>query len=478
MKNYILIILIVAYITIMFNEQILIRSKKILGDTSFTDKNIYLGQTIDLQNNQISIDYFRGIFLAFQSVNRKGGIKGYKINIVLLNDKYNVQTALNNAKVLVDYYNVLALFGTFGTEINRNIVEEVVLTKDVPLIGPNSNDAVFRENFVKNIIFTMGSIRDEINLIFNHMISKKIKNIGIIYQDTLIGNTAMNTLIQYVLSKKNFPINIKSISGYPKNMEFTYTIFEKLYGIQDPYLTNYNDPNTQKKIKELEAIILFAVDKQIPVILGTLKKINPNVYIYYNTYGGTDQDNYKFIENQESNIYQTNLIEDISKYPLLNEIFNNEKIFFNQTSFEITKGNKTELSKVYEKIDQSTSMMYLGFYTGLLIIEVLKSFDDLKDISRNDFIDRFYKIEKFNIYGLEIGPFVLNKNNVGIDYVSLNKIVDNKLVVIKEKDYHISLASKRKLVEQEDLITKQENLITKQENLITKQENLITKQEK
>ncbi len=456
MKKFILIILVVTAISLYVLD---IVGKLSLGNKDSTQKNIYFGQTLDLEYNLVSMQYFKGIELAYQYINRRGGVNGYKINVVLLNDKYERDLAVKNANLLVDYYNVLALVGTFGTQANLAIIDEVVNKKRVPLIGPCTGSVLLRSSFNKNIIFTLGSVQSEFDLMIENILSNKITNIGIIYQNDDYGISFLNSFINNILSKK-LPLNVLNIASYEKNSQFLYDTFQKLFSIKKPYLVNYNGPDNTY-VKEMQAVVLFCVDLQIATILGTIKRMNPNMYIYYNTFVGDNKSNYKIVKDDTANIYQTMLTYDLkSDYPTLYKMLIEEVDFYNKS----IDNYNVVLSKI-KKIDDLSNMIYYGFYTGLLVIEVLKKFKSLDNISREDFINKFYEVKDFDIFGLKIGPFIINKNNQGINFASINKIVKDELVMIKEIDYN-----KKNFYSEENNIIKQENNIVKQENNIIKQE--------
>jgi len=65
-----------------------------------------------------------------------------------------------------------------------------------------------------------------------------------------------------------------------------------------------------------------------------------------------------------------------------------------------------------------------------LIVEVLKNIPNLSKITRKEFIDMFYKIQNFNLYGLKIGPYINGKKNIGITYSCLTTFKNNELVII------------------------------------------------
>ncbi len=376
MKVYVILILVIFLITFSIKQNLSIQSS---GDTNNKLKNLYFGQTIDLEYNSIAKLYFKGFQLAFQSVNRKGGIDGYIINIVLLNDQYNKQLAIKNATLLVDYYNVLALIGLFGTTTIIGVVESIINKKNIALIAPFSGSSLLRTTFNKNIILTNGSLTEEFDLLFKVFKQKNIKNISVIYQNDDYGYSYLDSLTNYIISKKE-EINILNIASYERNSIFLYDTYKKIFQINKPYLETYTD----KIINTVQAIIIFCTELQISSIIGTLKKINPTVFIYYNFFVGDSVSNYKIIENNASNIYQSLASYNIQvKYPAL----------YNKLIEEVNYYNKfvglDEITDI-NKIDNFTNTLYQGFYSGLLILEVLKNFDSLDTITRQSFIDKFY----------------------------------------------------------------------------------------
>ena len=78
-----------------------------------------------------------GARLYLDSVNAKGGINGQKIELISLDDKFDPKLAAENARILIEERNVVALFLTRGTPHNEAIIP--VLEKfGVPLVGPST----------------------------------------------------------------------------------------------------------------------------------------------------------------------------------------------------------------------------------------------------------------------------------------------------------------------------------------------------
>jgi hypothetical protein len=422
-KNYkvyihvFIIIFILALFTFIFVKKILIAD--LYHPIDKEHKVIYFGQTLDLENNEISIDYSKGFQLAFQSINRIGGINDYKLKIILYNDKYESSIALTNGKLLIDYYNVLALIGTFGTPTTIEILNECIKNRPIPLIGPYSSSPLIRKMFNKYLILLLGSAILEIEMIAQHMIKNNITYISVIYQNDSYGIATYVALNKYILNK-NLNINIISTGKYERNSIHLDDTYKSLFNVTDPY--NYEEYKNSQTLSKIQSILIISSEKQIPLFLAELKRIKPSLFLYYTFFAGTNPLNYMYLDNYNSdNIYQTLLgpyLDLESKYPNLYNKLDEEIKYFEDRNKKISKINKTQ-------------SLYQGFYTGLLIIDVLKKFNNFDNLTRENFINMFYSTQNFDIYGLKVGPFIEDKSNTGINYVSLNKIQNKKLVFIE-----------------------------------------------
>ena len=373
------------------------------------NKIIYFGQTCDLTNNETSKDFSLGYNLAFSYTNRQGGINGYKIKLILLNDMYETDLAVKNAKLLIDYYNVLGVIGTFGTPTTVGILTDAIKDRLIPLIGPFSSSTSFRKNFIENIITTNTSLLPEFDLITENMIQNSFNNISIIYQNDNYGSAFYNAFNDYVL-EKNLPFNIVSSGKYERNSDDLDSVFKTVFNVENPYdFSGYNI----SKIMRIQAVVLFTAEKEVSSLLGVLKKINPSIAIYYNFFVGTRKSNLEYLKNENtSNVYQSLLTPpNLEIYPELNNILNNE----------ITEYNKTNDVKIKEN---STSLIQ-GFYTGMLINKVLGNFENMTEINRKTFIEMFYKMKTIDVHGFKMGPFIMHKNNEAIKYASLNQLQSN-----------------------------------------------------
>jgi hypothetical protein len=371
-------------------------------------KIIYFGQTCDLQNNVVSIDYSIGFQLAFQHINRQGVIDGYKLNIILLNDRYETDLAVNNAKLLIDYYNVLSIIGTFGTPTTVGIFNEAIKERHISLIAPFTAGTSYRTIFNKYRIYMNTDFYVEFDLLLESLLENKFKNISVIYQNDIYGNFFYTALVDY-LFKHNVKINIISSGHYERNSDDLDESIKSIFNIDTAYdFDKYKSEHTDL----IEAVVLFTAEKEISSYLGGLKRIKPEVAIYYNFFTGTRETNLEYLEeNNTDNIYQSNLTLPIDNYPLLKGVLADEVQSHNEHA--------------QIKISEINSTLVQGFYSGLMIGEVLRNFKNISEVNRESFTDMFYKMRMIDVYDVEIGPFILNVNSEGIRHGELNQLMPN-----------------------------------------------------
>ena len=129
----------------------------------------------------------------------------------------------------------------------------------------------------------------------------------------------------------------------------------------------------------------------------------------------------EYLDNENTdNIYQSLISLPIDKYPVLKGVLNDE----------ISLHNNDASAKIDDDINSS---LIQGFYSGLMIGEVLKNFNDISEVNRESFTDMFYKMKMIDIYDLSVGPFELNVNSEGVRHGELNQLLpDLTFKTVKE----------------------------------------------
>ena len=159
LKNYIKIIkpynkLLIFFIIIFIVTYLLYRYVKLqITVKGIVEDKIVFGQSLALTktNYQLGIPYSLGYYLAFQSINRKGGINNHKLELLVYDDQYNSKKTIENIKILVNRSSVFGIT-TVGTPTST-AVADFLIEKNVPFLQPFTGSNLLRSVFKKNIIF-------------------------------------------------------------------------------------------------------------------------------------------------------------------------------------------------------------------------------------------------------------------------------------------------------------------------------------
>ena len=102
--------------------------------TGASDTEIKLGQTVPLSGPASSFSSYARVMVGFfQRINDQGGIKGRKINFILLDNAYTPPKAIEQTRRLVEQDEILAEVGTLGTLPNV-ATQKYMNEKKVPQI--------------------------------------------------------------------------------------------------------------------------------------------------------------------------------------------------------------------------------------------------------------------------------------------------------------------------------------------------------
>lgn len=127
-----------------------------------------------------------GAKLYLDAINTQGGIGGQKIELISLDDKFEVKLAAENARKLIEEQNVVAMFLTRGTPHTEGILP--LLDKyGVPLIGPSTGAMVLHQPVKKHVFNVRATYQREAERAVAHLSSIGISRIGIVYADDSFG---------------------------------------------------------------------------------------------------------------------------------------------------------------------------------------------------------------------------------------------------------------------------------------------------
>jgi ABC-type branched-subunit amino acid transport system substrate-binding protein len=385
-----------------------------------SNNTIYFGQTINLKN-KLSHSFSDGFVVAFNTINKAGGIHNKSINLLVYDDDYSVKKAIQNARLLVDYQNVLGLIGTWGSPTTIGIMNNVIQDKNVPIIAPYTGTNILYDNFDKRIIITRDSYKNEINTIVKHATSNGKMNMGVIYQNDDYGVSCFSDLTDCILDNK-YKLEIVASGSYERNSRFYYNGLKSLFGVE-PY--DFDKFKGSSRFNEIDSVLLICTIYQKNKLIEYFKFIKPEIYVYTLSLAGDIPFKLKNKVNMD-NVYYTDVLPYVkTAYPKAYKEVQNEILEFNKT-IQNDK-NKVEFNHY----------LFEGWIAGKMIGDALNKLGP-NSINRDTFIDIFYKIKNFKINDYSIGPYIYDKNNVGVKSIYLYKynIKNKKYAIVKKYKSH------------------------------------------
>ena len=160
-----------------------------------------------------------GAEAVFKDVNAKGGVHGRKISLVVGDDGYEPNKAVDETLKMIEQEKVFSLFGYVGTP-TANAVIPIVKEMDVPLVGLFTGAMTLRAPVTKQIFNVRASYDDEAEALVAHFVDKGAKSVAVFYQDDGFGlavlsgtEKALKKRSMNVLAKGTFQRNTVAIKS-------------------------------------------------------------------------------------------------------------------------------------------------------------------------------------------------------------------------------------------------------------------------
>ncbi|HTT11408.1 MAG TPA: ABC transporter substrate-binding protein [Burkholderiaceae bacterium] len=160
-----------------------------------------------------------GAEAVFKDVNAKGGVFGRKISLVVGDDGYEPNRAVDETLRMIEQEKVFSLFGYVGTP-TANAVIPIVKEMDVPLVGLFTGAMTLRAPVTKQIFNVRASYDDEAEALVAHFVEKGARSVAVFYQDDGFGlavlsgtEKALKKRSMSVLAKGTFQRNTVAIKS-------------------------------------------------------------------------------------------------------------------------------------------------------------------------------------------------------------------------------------------------------------------------
>lgn len=138
--------------------------------------------------------------LAFDEVNKRGGVAGRRVKLVILDDAFDPRRTLENARTLVEQQEVLALFGTVGTAQTAAVLPYIA-EKHVPLISAYSGSPALRQQPNPYFFTTQASYADELVKMVRNLKSVQATRIAVVYQNNDFGKLLLPLAEKVIVSE-------------------------------------------------------------------------------------------------------------------------------------------------------------------------------------------------------------------------------------------------------------------------------------
>lgn len=159
------------------------------ADPGVTDTEIRLGM-VNAQSGAASglgQGMRAGALAVFDEVNAQGGIYGRQIKLLVNDDAYDPNKAIDATLRMIDEQKVFALFGYVGTP-TANAVLPIVKDTKTPLIGLFTGAMTLRKPVIPEVINIRASYDDELEVLVERFITDKgARRFAVFYQDDSFG---------------------------------------------------------------------------------------------------------------------------------------------------------------------------------------------------------------------------------------------------------------------------------------------------
>lgn len=145
----------------------------------------------------------QGAKAAFAGINAKGGVHGRQIDLVTLDDAYEVPKALANVDKFLADQGTFALFNCMGTPMIDAMLPKVI-DSGIPFFAPFTGAQLSRTKNSRSVFNIRASYADEAEKLMQHLSTIGIQRIGIVYQNNSFGKEVF-TAAQQSMGRLKLP---------------------------------------------------------------------------------------------------------------------------------------------------------------------------------------------------------------------------------------------------------------------------------
>lgn len=192
------------------------------AEEGVTDGGIVLGQTIGVTGIIAGPvkEMNEGAQAYFATVNKQGGVHGRKIEVRVLDDKFDPAQAAANAETLIRKEQVFALFQTRGTPHTEAILP-LLAANQVPLVAPGTGAVVFHAPVNRWVFNVRAKYQDEVAKGIEYFATVGIKGIGLLHVDDSFGRDGLEGFTKAMAAQKLAPVIISKFDRVKPDYDAT-----------------------------------------------------------------------------------------------------------------------------------------------------------------------------------------------------------------------------------------------------------------
>ncbi|MBI2769461.1 MAG: ABC transporter substrate-binding protein [Burkholderiales bacterium] len=176
--------------------------------------DIVIGQSAPLSGMMAPtmVGVFGGQNMAFDEVNKRGGVAGRRVRLVVLDDAYDAKRSLENARTLVEQQEATALFGFVGTASTAAVLPYIA-EKRVPLISVYSGSPALRAQPNPYFFTTQASYADELVKMVRNLKAVQSTHIAVVYQNNEFGKLLLPLAEKVIASEGATVAGVRSVES-------------------------------------------------------------------------------------------------------------------------------------------------------------------------------------------------------------------------------------------------------------------------
>ncbi|MGB0866234.1 MAG: ABC transporter substrate-binding protein, partial [Granulosicoccaceae bacterium] len=163
------------------------------AEVGVTDESVLLGM-VNVQTGPASAlgqGMLKGASAVFDDINQAGGVHGRQIELLVADDGYEPDMAIDETLAMIEDEEVFSLFGYVGTP-TANAVLPIVKDTEVPLVGLFTGAGSLRKPITRQVFNVRSSYDDEAEAMVNHFLANGAKTVGVFYQNDGFGKAVLS----------------------------------------------------------------------------------------------------------------------------------------------------------------------------------------------------------------------------------------------------------------------------------------------